>query len=267
MSNLAGILGQLNNPSNIALSFQQGMQTGQAQREEREVRGALASYAMNPDDPGVFQTLAQYRPELAIKLRETQVAKQKELLAQETRMKAAQGDPAAKARLAGIDIDAWAKIDGPTQKRLKDQVDFVGQAALAVKQLPLEQQPAAWDNYIQQGVGLGFDALKDYQGKFSPQALDGAIANAGLVKDFLGTQEIKWQQVGERPSFATDAMGRPIGSANPYSGAGGTAEMAAPTSKEEFDALPPGATFKAPDGTTRVKPGGGGSNVTGGFPG
>lgn len=38
-----------------------------------------------------------------------------------------------------------------------------------------------------------------------------------------------------------------------------------PKSKAEFDALPAGAKFKAPDGTIRTKPGGGSSNATGGF--
>lgn len=38
-----------------------------------------------------------------------------------------------------------------------------------------------------------------------------------------------------------------------------------PKSKAEFDALPAGAKFKAPDGTIRTKLGGGSSNATGGF--
>lgn len=39
---------------------------------------------------------------------------------------------------------------------------------------------------------------------------------------------------------------------------------AAPTSKAEYDALPPGAQYRAPDGSIRTK-GGSGGNVTGGF--
>lgn len=45
---------------------------------------------------------------------------------------------------------------------------------------------------------------------------------------------------------------------------GGQGGAAAPTSQAEYEALPAGAQYRAPDGSIRTK-GGGGSNVTGGF--
>ena len=41
--------------------------------------------------------------------------------------------------------------------------------------------------------------------------------------------------------------------------------MPQPQSKQDFDALPPGTRFMAPDGTIRTKPGGGAGNGAGGF--
>jgi hypothetical protein len=40
-----------------------------------------------------------------------------------------------------------------------------------------------------------------------------------------------------------------------------------PTTKADFDKLPAGASYEAPDGSIRTKPGGGGSNATGNFQG
>lgn len=47
--------------------------------------------------------------------------------------------------------------------------------------------------------------------------------------------------------------------------AGGTAGIAQPKSKADFDALPPGAKFIAPDGSVRQKPGGPTQPASGGF--
>ncbi len=255
----------LQNPNNAGAAFVNAFEGGRERKRQMQTESALSAWAVNPGDEQAFGVLAQADPRLAITLRADQEKRAQAAQVAQLQQAAAAGDPAAKAQLAGIDIDAWAKIDGVTQKKVAEQVDYVGQAALAVKQLPPEQQAAAWDHYVDQGVQMGFTDLTAQRGQYSPQALDGAIANAGLVKDFLGTQEIKWHQEGERPSFATNAMGIPVGAGNPYSATSGTSEPATPQSKADFDALPPGATFKAPDGTIRQKPGGGGGNVTSGF--
>lgn len=256
------IFDSLQNPNNAGAAFVNAFETGHERKRQQQAESALSAWAVNPGDPEAFGMIAKTDPRLAISIRADQEKREAAARLAQVQQAAAQGDPTAKAQLAGIDIDAWAKIDSVTQKRVAEQVDYVGQAALAVKQMPPEQQAAAWDQYVEQGVQLGFGDLADYRGKFSPEALDGAIANAGLVKDFLGTQKIDYQVIPEGGRLqGFDASGRPL--------QGGTvsAEPAMPQSKADYDALPPGASFKAPDGTIRQKPGGGVGNGPGGFRG
>jgi hypothetical protein len=47
-------------------------------------------------------------------------------------------------------------------------------------------------------------------------ALDGLIAANSTVDQLIERGKIQWHQQGEQPSFATDSMGRPIGTQNPY---------------------------------------------------
>lgn len=71
------IFDNLMNPANAAGAFYEGLDRGKAEREEREVKGALSAYAVNPDDPAAFQALAQYRPQMAIQIRQDQQARQR----------------------------------------------------------------------------------------------------------------------------------------------------------------------------------------------
>lgn len=201
------IFDSLMNPASVGASITGAFQQGQETGRQNQVRGALSAYAVNPDDPQVFATLAQHDPAMAIQVRQDQEKRRQAAMAADLQRKAAAGDPAAKAELAGIDIDAWGKIDTVTQRKVKDQVDYIGNAALAIKQLPPEQQPAAWDAYVEQGVQQGFEGLADYRGKYDPATLDSAIAQAGMVKDFLATQKIDYQvipQGGKLQGFRAD---------------------------------------------------------------
>lgn len=66
------------NPAAIGQNALEAFEHGRRQREERDVRGALSAYAVNPDDPAAFAQLAQYRPEMAIQLQETQRKRQQQ---------------------------------------------------------------------------------------------------------------------------------------------------------------------------------------------
>lgn len=60
-----GILSQFENPGN---AFMQGVEKGEEIKAKREMRGALAGLAANPDDPQYVNALMPYKPELAIKI-------------------------------------------------------------------------------------------------------------------------------------------------------------------------------------------------------
>lgn len=204
-------LNSLMNPAQVGQQFTQAFQQGQQQRRETETRNALSAFAMNPADENAFNALAQNAPEYAIQVRQQRDKAQQQQQAQQLQQAAAQGDQGALAQLAGIDLDAWAKLDTRSKAAVKERTDFMGQAALAVSQLPPQQQAQAWDSYVQQGVQMGFDDLAQYQGRYSPDAVQALLANSGLVKQFLDTQRIDYKvipQGGYLQGF--DAMGRPL---------------------------------------------------------
>lgn len=258
-----GLFDGLIDPNAVGGAFATGLKHGQQEREAREVKGALSAYAMNPDDPAAFQTLAQYRPDMAIQIGQDQRKRAQQVEIQRLTAAAANGDKTAAAQLAGVDLDAWDKIDKHQRAQIKDRVDYIGQAALAVSRLPESQRAQAWDQYIDQGVQAGHDDLAEYRGKYSPDALNAAIANAGQVKTLIDLTEPHYQTVPEGGSLVNTndpaAVRSFVGNA--------PANIARPASKAEFDALPPGAEFIAPDGTHRQKPGGPTPSASGGFPG
>lgn len=247
------------NPAVIGGAFSEGLDMGTRQREDREVRGALAAYATNPDDPKAFQLMAQYRPELAIQIGDRQRKRKEELEVRRLTAAAAQGDKAAAAQLAGIDLDAWGKIDTHQRAQIKDRVDYIGQAALAVSRLPENQRAAAWDQYVDQGVQSGHAELADYRGKYSPEALNAAIANAGQVKTLIDLTEPHYQAIPEGGTLVDTNNPAAVQS---FVGSGGVSR---PAGKAEYDALPPGAEFIAPDGSRRRKPGGPTPSASGTF--
>lgn len=62
----------LPNPAAPALAFQAGLEDGRAQREKRELRGALARFSANPDDTGALSEVLARNPDLGLKLSEYQ---------------------------------------------------------------------------------------------------------------------------------------------------------------------------------------------------
>lgn len=233
--------GIIMNAPDAGQAFSNSFERGMGMAQQHKAQNALAMFAQNPDDPQALNALMQYNPALGIRVREQALERQRTEKIGQVQGRAAQGDPAALAELAGLDFQAWSALDTKAKADMKQRFDFLGQAALAIKQLPEEQRPAAFNAYVQRGVEMGMDELGQYIGKYDPQLIDTALAQAGLVKQFMDTQKIDWHQVGERPSFATDAFGRPIGSQNPYSAAVGT--QGAPQQPAQPAASPPPAAI------------------------
>jgi hypothetical protein len=173
-----------------------------------------------------YERLASINPRLAFevqgKMADQQAKRAKYAQEQQAaglRQKAAQGDPAALQQLVGIDFDSWKTLDANKRRMVEDQTKFTGQAALRISQLPAEQQAAAWDQAVEQGVQAGYTGMADYRGKFSPQALQGAIDNAGLVEKFIELAQPKYQVIPENGTLVDtrnpQAVASFAGGANP----------------------------------------------------
>lgn len=165
-----------------------------------------------------FANLLKINPKLAyeaqgkLQTQETARAKlAKEQQANDLRVKASQGDPAALQQLVGIDFDSWKTLKDDQKSQIKDQTEYTGQAALRISQLPPQEQAAAWDQAIDQGVQNGYTGLADYRGKFSPQALKGAIDNAGLVEKFISLAEPKYMAIPEGGTLVNTRSPQAVG--------------------------------------------------------
>lgn len=259
----------------IGGAFNQGMQAGQQRRREQETDNALRALIANPNDTNVVNDLAKYDPGMAYRVQGQQQQAQAATHERDVKVRAAQGDPEAIAELAGIDWNAWKGISGPDKDKLKARNDFLGQAALRISQMPVGQQAQAWDSYVQQGVQLGYSDLAEYQGKYSPDAVQALIANAGQVAKLFELEKPELRNVaygdtlldvkplarGEQPRVVVQPYGQGQQPAVPN---GPDAEDIAmlrqnPNAAAQFDEVfGPGAAQRAL--------GGGGGNATGNFP-
>jgi len=184
---------------------------------------------------------------------------QEEAYKADLQRRAAVGDKAALAELAGIDIGAWSTLNNAQIADFEKNIDFIGNAALQVSQLPEAQRPAAWDAYINQGVRLGMRDIGQYAGQYSPDALNAVLAQANQTKAFIemtrpdlrvipeGGDLVNVRDPEAVREFQANARAQPIADSS------------------EYDRLPPGAQFIDPNGNIRVKQGGAGGNVSGNF--
>ena len=128
------------------------------------------------------------------------------------------------------------------------------QEAIAKRQAEREDKQWEWQNKPQEDKdqltrymrAAGIDPMSDQGRKmYADAAMNAANPLQGVpYTDEQGNSGLKFIRPGD--------MGPPSSGA------------VAPTSKADYDALPAGAQYRAPDGSIRTK-GGGGSNVTGGF--
>ena len=244
--------------------------TPEQNAESERMRAAFPNAPEFANDPRTeaYNRLAKINPRLAMQAQDRVAGQEaaraklmQEQRAADLRTKAAQGDPAALQQLVGIDFDSWKALDANQRKLVADQNSYIGQSALRISQLPAEQQAAAWDQAIDAGVQSGYSALAAKRGKYSQQALTGAIDDAKLVGEFLKLAEPDWRVVPEGGAIVNARDPKAIAS---LSGGTSGGDLPKITSKADVDKLPPGAQFIAPDGSIKRK-GGGVSNGTGGF--
>lgn len=185
MNALSGLM----NPGAVGQSFQLGMEQGRARRGEMETQNALSMLAQDPNSTEGFQKLSFYQPQAAMQMRKERDQAAAAAQRQELTGRAAQGDKRALATLWGVDYETAMKLDDRQLEKATEGFEFIGQAAFAIDALPPEQQAAAFDAYIEQGVQLGFDGLGQYRGQYNPQLLQGIVAKSGEMQPFMKARE------------------------------------------------------------------------------
>lgn len=142
----------------------------------------------------------------------------------------------------------------------------VGNAAMFVSRLPQDQQPAAWDQTIEQLVGQGYTDLAEYKGHYDPKALPGLIAaSEDASKAYFGESD-KDRDYAESVRSHRASEGAAAGNlavAEGHLAISGRVDARAASapagvypvqSRADYDSLPHGTHYSAPDGTVRIKP-------------
>jgi hypothetical protein len=266
-------------PVDFAGELQQGIEMGRSLAQRAAVEGALRD--LTPEMTGVISenpdpdvaarrrraegVLAVYAPDRFAALervRAQRLATQQAIQEQAERRRLggiAVNDPQAAAREAlgsgNFELaDALRKMSAPDRERVEQRVKAA--APVAYQALKIKD-PAERKAYIQGNadylIANGFTADELAQFQPTDAALSNFVTQASTLEQLRSQDEIKWHPVGERPSFATDARGMPVGSANPYASAvGGGSQSSPPSAPPPAPASSGGGalSFAAPPGAT-----------------
>jgi hypothetical protein len=228
-------------PVDTGAAVQQGFATGAALVSHVQRQHALQSYLQNPDSDQAYNALASFDPNAAATIQHQQMVRHKLAMeaAQEEQMRAigsqaASGDVtgARNAALGTGNFDLAKQLGELSDDQLKKTGAFwekAGPLAYRLKELgDPGKQRELWDQArpILEASGADPQIIAQFD-PTNPTQLDAAISTAQTIAQQIEQRKITWHQQGEQPSFATDSMGRPIGSQNPYA-AGGTAPASAP---------------------------------------
>lgn len=267
--------GMLANPVDVGAQVQQGFATGAAMVKQVQTKNALRAYLANPDDPQAYNALAAFDPGAAQSVQEQRLLQLKlNKEAEDETLTRAVGTAAANGNISGAktaaisagNFDLAAHLEALDKDRRDKLGAFYKAAGPLAYQMRQMSDPAQRQAFLQQNRDIleatgvdpkvidGFDVSNN-------QALDGLIAANQTVDQLIGQNKIEWHQQGENPSFATNAMGVPVGSANPAT----VAQAPRVTDQKSYDAVPPGSHYLDPDGHLRVKGGQSGGSSTGGF--
>lgn len=222
-----------NAPVDIAGNFAQGYKIGQAVVDNYHQRNALAALANNPGDPSALSTLYAVNPTLGAHFDQRNAQRLKVQQDQQDRERRTSlgarynEDPGAARQeaIAAGDYDLaehFGKLDETSQKQAATFWQAAAPIAYRLKQM---KDPAERAAYWQQNKGIlasqaGNSALLEHFDPTNDAQLDGAISTAQKMSELIDQNKVVWHQQGEQPSFATDAMGRPVGSQNPYATGG-----------------------------------------------
>lgn len=193
---------ELMNPAAVGASVQNAFDMGMEKARQVRLNESLRAYGEDPSQESA-KGILQHDPRLGIQIgqMEQQRAAQQQQQQDEEFVKeltglAAQGDPQALVALWSEDPEMAMKIDDRQAKMMVDSYEFIANAAYDIIQRPPAERPAAWDAYVQQGVGMGLDGLGRFLGKYSEEALNGAVAKAEQMQQFKKFQQPSYEQVG-----------------------------------------------------------------------
>jgi hypothetical protein len=259
--------------NNALANFGYGMQIGQKlaeRREKREYQNALATVFARPtpprtpgfgDDPlgnGVpgdptapnadngeaMSVIARNNPELAYRIGRERAEAASDAHKADVMARAARGDPAALAELAGLDFNAWRGLSADQRTAAGEKMKVLGNAALDVLNRPPEQRAAVWDAYIGQ-LSQQMPELAQYAGKYSEQAARSVVAQAEMMGKLHELEQPDLRVIPEGGALVN--VGDPAAVQQYMQGLG--------------NVPPPPAGFQLDN------PGGGAGNGVGGFPG
>src|SRR5690606_7779536 len=138
------------------------------------------------------------------------------------------------------DPDIAMKLDDRQAEAMTAAYEFIADAAFDIVQKPPAERAAAWDAYVQQGVAMGFDGLGQFLGKYSEEALNGAVAKAQQMQPFKKFQQPNYMAVGEGGVIGLQ-YGQPIGQGGqPQNFAPPSQNLPRISSPAEAMNLPPG---------------------------
>lgn len=242
-------------------TFLNAFQQGQQQRQQRDGQNALANYARNPNDPAALDALAQFDPKFAIERKQAMAEKQRADQERQILGAALNGDPVARQKLAYVNSEMYLKLDDRQKKGVDTLMGSIAQQAFHILQMPREQQEPALQQALQ---GLQAQGIDTSQFKMSgnPEVdLRSALAITGKLEDWEKFSEPKYVPVGEGGLQGLQ-YGQPIGG-QPMQPGGQMPHIA---TEDDYNRLPPGATYIDPSGHQRTKAGGPTQPASGGFP-
>jgi hypothetical protein len=243
-------------------------QKGQEQRRVDEGRNALTGYVTNPNDD-TLKALAPHQPEFVLAQKQKQ---QQQAQEQEERQIIGDAltnpDPAIKAqarqRLAYTNSELYMKLDENQRKDVGEQMKSIGQLAFNLLQLPDDQIGPATDNALANMQTQGFDTSGFKRTGNPRQDLLTVLATTGQLDEWEKFSQPRYVPVGEQGLQGLQ-YGKPMAGGPMVNSSTQQKAPAAPATKADYDKLPAGAQYTAPDGSIRTKPGGASSNASGGF--
>lgn len=177
----------------LAVGMQMGSQAREAQ-DRREYRNALAGY--DPSNPETLRPVMAANPEVGLKLRADAEKRSKEAQLEEVTRRAAGGDKAAMAELAGIDLDGWRGLSKDQRDAADQQTTVLANAALDILQRPPEQRAAVWDAYIDQ-LSATMPDLARYKGQYSEQSARAVVAQSDMITKLHEAEKPNYRVVPE----------------------------------------------------------------------
>jgi hypothetical protein len=237
-------------PVDTGAAVQQGFATGMALVRHAQTQHALQSYLANPESDQAYNALATYDPNAAATIQHQQLVRhQLAMQADQEAQTRAIGMRAASGDVSGARNDALAAGNFDLLSHLEKMDDdsrgkvaaFYKAAAPIAYQMRQTKDPAQRKALLEAArpqllaTGVSPDAIDNFDVS-NDQALDGLIAANSTVDQLIERGRITWHQQGEQPSFATNYMGEPIGSQNPYRQGASPSPQPAPAAQGGFDA-------------------------------